>query len=65
MLWKVNYIIDSTGKRVINELVVSEKYTYNDTNTVYSVNLKTPEIQVDKVPRKTLLNVGLLQIKAY
>jgi len=44
MLWKVNYIIDSTGKRVINELVVSEKYTYNDTNTVYSVNLKTPEI---------------------
>ncbi|CDW82570.1 UNKNOWN [Stylonychia lemnae] len=65
MFWKVNYIIDSTGKRVINELVISDKYTYNDVNQVYTVQLKTPKIEVDKVPRKTLLNVGLLQIKAY
>jgi len=60
MFWKVNYIIDSTGKRVINELVVSERQTYNDTTAVYSIKLKTPEIQVGSVPRKTLLNVGLL-----
>lgn len=63
--WKVNYIIDSTGKRVIIELVQTEKYEYKEVGKVYEVELKTPQIDVEKVPRKTLMNVGLLAIKAY
>lgn len=38
---------------------------YEDTNQVYTITLKTPKIDVENVPRKTLLNVGLLQIKAF
>ena len=29
------------------------------------VEIETPKIEVDDVPRKTLLNVGLLHIQAY
>lgn len=32
---------------------------------MYTVTLKTPKIEVENVPRKTLMNVGLLQIKGY
>eukprot|EP00347_Sterkiella_histriomuscorum_P004266 403361105 len=72
IIWKVYYIIDYTGKRVINELYKSEKYQYasglvNGEEIVNEIELHTPAMdeQISQVPRKTLLNVGLLQIKAF
>ena len=63
--WKVNYIIDSTGKRLIIALVETAPQDYAEVSPhTHILKLGTPKISVENVPRKTLLNVGLLHIKA-
>ena len=52
-------MVDYTGKRLILELVKTEAIEYKE-GELHEVVLKTPQIDVSKVPRKTLLNVGLL-----
>ncbi len=61
----MNHIIDSTGKRLIIELVETAPQDYAEVGPhTHVLKLRTPRISVDNVPRKTLLNVGLLHIKA-
>ncbi len=44
--WKVNYIIDSTGKRVILEMIQTEAAIYDTVGHTYEIALKTPKIDV-------------------
>lgn len=61
--WKLRYILDSTGKRHIIELYESkEAQNYDEVGKLYTVKMDTPKIEVETVPRKTLLNVGLLHL---
>ena len=38
---------------------------YVNTSETYTFKMKTPKLEVDNVPRKRLLNVGLLHIEAF
>jgi hypothetical protein len=63
--WKVSYIIDSTGKRLIIELFETPApIDYTSTVETYTFAMKTPKIDVEQIPRRRLLNVGLLRIEA-
>jgi hypothetical protein len=63
--WKVRYIVDSTGTRtIINLLETADPYDFQDITTTNKIELATPKIDVEQVPRRRLLNVGLLQIEA-
>ena len=63
--WTVTYILDLTGKRQeIRLYETSETFTYQS-GQEQSFDLKTPKLEeLVKVPRQTLLNVGLLRIEA-
>jgi len=46
--WKVSYIIDSTGKRLILELYESPApIDYTQTSETYTFAMKTPKIDVE------------------
>ena len=63
--WTVTYILDLTGKRQeIRLYETSETFTCQSGQEL-SFDLKTPKLEeLVKVPRQTLLNVGLLRIEA-
>ena len=63
--WRVTYIIDSTGKRAQVQLFETPTGTDYQAGEQHTFSVKTPKLEVENVPRKRLLNVGLLRIEAY
>ena len=66
VIWKVHYVVDYTGQRNILELLeTKDPQDFTEVGKVYSVKLATPDMNLEEVKRKRLLNVGLLSIEAY
>ena len=62
----MHYVVDYTGQRNILELLeTKDPQDFTEVGKVYSVKLATPDMNLEEVKRKRLLNVGLLSIEAY
>ena len=62
--WTVTYIFDSTGKRHAMKLFECSEGTTYAPGEHCKFSVKTPKLDLTAVPRKTLLNVGLLRVEA-
>ena len=64
--WSVDYVVDSTGKRLTFKIFETEVGQNYEANTPLNFSFETPDIgeHLAQVKRKQLLNIGLLKLQA-
>lgn len=61
--WTASYIFDYTGKKKEVQVYESPAMETYAPEKTYTLEVTTPKIDIESIPRKSLLNVGLLSVQ--